>query len=157
MASSPIATDLSRRRLLQWGAAGLAAPAGLVALGGCVGSAPDPLLALAAAAGSDASLIETTVRGSPELAAGLTPAGAARAAHAAGLGAEIRRLDPSVELPASPPAGSTAGAATLSGVLAALDSSARAAAEAVPGLPGYRAALVGSIAACCAAYRSLLA
>ena len=47
-------------------------------------------------------------------------------------------------------------AATLDGVRSALDSSARTAAETVPGLPGYRAALVGSIAASCAAYRSIL-
>ncbi len=65
---------------------------------------------------------------------------------------KIRRLDPSAVLPpAAPPP-----VATLDGVLAALDSSARAAADAVPALPGYRAALVGSVAACCAAYRTLL-
>jgi hypothetical protein len=147
------ATDLSRRDVLRWGAAGLAVPAALVALGGCGASGPDPLLGLAATAGSDAALIEEAIRRSPDLAARLTPAGAARAAHAAALGTEIHRLDSSVALPTA----SQAGSATLDGVRAALDRSARTAADAVPGLPGYRAALVGSIAACCAAYRSLLA
>jgi hypothetical protein len=146
------ATDLSRRSVLTWGAAGLAASAGLVTLGGCVRPTPDPLLALAAAAGADAALIEAAVRSSPDLAPRLTPAGAARAAHAAALQAEIRRLDPS----AVPPTAAEVGSATLDGVRTALDSSARTAADAVPGLQGYRAALVGSISACCAAYRSLL-
>lgn len=155
---------ISRRQVLRAAALGLAAPALLGGLSGCAfGSDPDPLLALAATARADGALIDTAGRTFPQLAAPLTPVAAARREHAAALDTEIARLDSDYTPPSTPPSSSPAAPrsdagqdAALTAVLQSLASSARQAADVVGSLPGHRAGLVGSIAACCGAYRAVL-
>lgn len=155
---------LPRRQLLRAAALGLAVPALLAGVGGCgFGSEPDPLLALAATARADTALVEAAARTYSQLTARVTPVATARRAHAAALEQEITRLDAG-HTPPSNTAGSPAAPradagpeAALNGVLQALAAAARQAADLVPGLPGHRAGLVGSIAACCAGYRAVLA
>ena len=155
---------ITRRRVLCAAALGLAAPALLGGLGGCAfGSDPDPLLALAATARADGALIDTAARTFAQLAGRLTPAVAARREHAAALDTEIARLDSNYTAPSAPPSDSPAAPradagpdAALTAVLQALASSARQAADVVGSLPGHRAGLVGSIAACCGGYRAVL-
>lgn len=155
-------STVGRRQVLRAAVVGFAAPALLAGLGGCaLGSDPDPLLALAAAAREDAELADAVVKAFAQLTDPLASMVDARRAHGRALDEEITRLDPDHQTAGDPPAtpvtvpGSTADAA-LAGVLTALANAARQAAEAVPELPGYRAGLVGSIAACCAGYRAVL-
>lgn len=153
---------VGRRQVLRAAALGLAAPALLTALGGCaLEPDPDPLLALAAAARADGALVDAAAKAFAQLADPLWPVADARRAHARALEQEIARLDPDRPASGGPPAGTVAASggtadAALVAVLQALAGSERQAADAVPGLPGYRAGLVGSIAACCAGYRSVL-
>jgi hypothetical protein len=86
----------------------------------------------------------------------LTALAAARRAHATAMATELGD-----DAPPAPPADQPAPPApqarnAVAAVLAALDESQRRAAAEVPGLPRQRASLVGSIAACCAAYRTVL-
>jgi hypothetical protein len=143
---------------------GLAAPALLGGVSGCAfGSDPDPLLALASTARTDGALIDTVTRTFTQLAGRLRPVAAARREHAAALDTEINRLDsnytpPSAAPSASPgaPRADTGPEAALAAVLQALAGSAGQAADVVPSLPGHRAGLAGSIAACCSGYRAVL-
>jgi hypothetical protein len=142
---------------------GLAAPALLGGASGCAfGSDPDPLLALASTARSDGALIDTVARTFAQLAGRLRPVAAARREHAAALDTEINRLDSNYTPPSAAPSASPAprvdaGAeAALTTVLQALSGSARQAADVVPSVPGHRAGLVGSIAACCSGYGAVL-
>jgi hypothetical protein len=162
---------LSRRRML---ALAMATPVALSGLGACTpGSGepegPDPLIALAAAARSDAALAAAAVAADPALADRVEPLRVARTEHAAALDAEVTRLDPD-HTPVPGPTGtpstgstSTATPSAAPGARPGLDAlreavaTAHAAAAAVAvDLPAERAGLVCSVAACCAAYEAVL-
>jgi hypothetical protein len=131
------------------------------ALAGCstapVPQGPDPLIALADAARTDAALATAAITASPNLADRVQPLVEARTAHAAALDAEVARLDPArpSTTPATTPAPAQ-GSATLAQVRAAVLASGEAAATAALDLPAERVGLVASVAACCNAYAEVL-
>lgn len=150
---------LPRRPVLLGMTATLAVPV----LAGCGSRPPDPLVALVVQARSDAvssaAAAQALRTGSPRLSDELAGLAAARRAHADAMAAELGGDAPDAPEPAPaerPGAPMVEPATELTGVRAALDEAQRTAAAAVPGLPRRRAALVGSVAACCAAYRSVL-
>jgi hypothetical protein len=158
----------NRRRVLAAGATLLLA--GPAALTGCTLSArapegPDPLESPARRAEADTALAagvaQLAVHADPVLAAAARALAADRMAHATTLRAELRRARPRpasgsasppvAPLPANPDLASARGALTQA-VHAAQDE----AAGLVMTLPGYRAALLASVAACCASHAALL-
>jgi len=175
-ASNRVIRRISRRPvLLGLTAIAVAVPAGGV-LAGCGRGEPDPLEAVAARARSDAALIES-ILAQPTLGAALSgrlgPVADARRQHAVALGVELGETSPA---PAPPPPdpppdqstqpSSGPGSSGVSSrpspddvlprVRTALDNSVHQAGRLVLTLPRQRAALVASIAACCAAYRAVL-
>ena len=176
---------LDRRRVLRLALALPAAAALVSGCSGVTArrKEPDPLVALADAARADVALATAAVAADPGLSARIEPLRAARAEHAAALDAEVVRVGgvpggaaPTsvgpTAAPAAPPTGSaqasaTAGTSppasvtprvvTLAQVRDAVAASQRGAADLVPGLPAERVGLVGSVAACCAAYAAVLA
>jgi hypothetical protein len=149
---------ISRRRLL----AGLLLVPPAVAgcsLGPSAPTAPDPLLALAAAARSDAALAAAAIAADPGLTDRVQPLVDARTQHAAALDAEVARLDPdrAPTTPATQPAAPTGARPGLTEVREAVLASGNAAAEAALALPAERVGLVASVAACCSAYGAVLA
>ena len=154
VSGSAVGPGISRRSLLA---------ALLLALAGCsVGpsapTAPDPLIALAAAARSDAALAAAAIAADPTLADRVQPLVDARTQHADALEAEVARLDPQrTPAPAatrSPaPAGGPPG---LAEVRQAALASGTAAADAALTLPAARVGLVASVAACCTTYGAVL-
>jgi hypothetical protein len=117
-------------------------------------SPPDPLLALESLARSDAATAHAIATRYPE-ATYVAEVGKARAAQAQALRREIDRVAggpaPSTTRAVPPPPklpdGQKAAVKQLSDSLAA---AGRNASALVPSLPGYRAGLVGSVAAGCA-------
>jgi len=169
----------SRRRILAAGATLLVtAPAALAA---CTGSAraperPDPLEAPARRAETDTALAQAVAQIAaqagtqthPDLATAARALAADRTAHAITLHAELRRVRPGpaasnaaplaaptsiAPLPTDPPDLTGARASLTEAVRAAQDEAARL----VMTLPGYRAALLASVAACCASHAAVLA
>ncbi len=147
---------------------------------------PDPLGVLAVAARADAAAAASAAPTTPAKAVVLATVAAERRAHADALDAEIARAAGSVDgtpltpppattpaattPPGSTPPGSTPAAAppaastppvtppaTLAQVVAALTANQRTAAAAATGAPPYRAGLLGSVAAACAAELAVLA
>lgn len=165
-----VRVGVPRRVVLRAAVFGVALGSAGAGLAGCSFGAtepesPDPLIALAESARSDAALAAAAVAATPDLAARLNPLVTARRAHYAALEQEIRRLDPSRSVTpsaANPPstpstaATGTTGRASLAAVLAALGTSTKDAAAVVPGLPSERVGLVASVAACCAGYQVAL-
>lgn len=166
---TPISRPVPRRPVLVGMTAALALPAVAGSLAGCADKTPDPLIALVGQARSDATLLDAAARswqspppGQPDRPIGpitatlLTAIAEARRVHADKMAAELGDDAP----PPPPPDQATTPAqeprAALTAVLTALDASQRNAAALVPGLSRHRAALVGSVSACCAAYRSVL-
>jgi hypothetical protein len=155
--SPPPGSGVARRRLLA--GALLAVPA----LAGCsfgpgADEPPDPLIALADAARSDAALASAVVAAAPDLADKVRPLADARLAHAAALDAEVSRLDPErtvIPTPAPVPATGLAKDG-LARVRSAAQAAATAAAAVVPTLETGRVGLVASVAACCSAYAAVL-
>ena len=155
MEASP-ASGVPRRRAL----------AGLLlippALSGCaLGAAgpqrpADPLIALADAARTDAALAAAAIAADAALAARVQPLLDARTAHAAALDAEVNRLLRNRKATAPSPAPPVEGPVPLARVRAAAQASAVAAQEVALDLPVDRVGLVGSVAACCAAYAAEL-
>ncbi|MDQ3763005.1 MAG: ferritin-like domain-containing protein [Actinomycetota bacterium] len=158
----------SRRRVLVAGATTaallLASPA---ALTGCIAPAqapeePDPLEAPARRAEADAILAVAVAQAHPVLAEAARALAADRAAHATTLRAELHRAQPrsapSSAVPAAlpPPAPSPPANPDLASAREALTQAVRAArdeaARLVMTLPAYRAALLASVAACCATH-----
>lgn len=153
-------------------AAAVAVPAVAATVAGCADKTPDPLVALVDQARSDARLLDaaalawqTPPAGQPDRPTGpitatlLSAVGEARRVHADKLAVELGDDAPAASPPPSagqPTPAAPEPKAALSAVLTALDTAQRNAAALVPGLPRHRAALVGSVAACCAAYRSVL-
>jgi hypothetical protein len=129
-------------------------------LAGCSSGPPDPLIALVVQARADAELVaaaEQALRGTDAGTAGtLVPIAAARHAHADRLAAELGDDAPAPPGPDTPAPPAPPAAAALDRVRAALDEAQHRAAAEVPTLVRHRAALVGSVAACCGAYRAVL-
>jgi hypothetical protein len=154
-------TRLPRRSVLLGLAAALAVPAaGLLA--GCGSDEPDPLEALAASARADAALIDSLLNQGvlgAALGARLRPVADARRQHAVALGVELGETTaPSTPASGAPPvpADDLDTEAALARVRSALENSAQEAGLRVLTLPRRQAALAGSIAACCSAYRAVL-
>jgi hypothetical protein len=161
-----------RRRVLVAGATLLLA--GPAALTGCTLSArapkePDPLESPARRAEADAALATTVAQladqnadhANSALAAAARALAADRMTHATTLRAELRRARPGpASRSASPPVASLPVNPDLAGARGALAQAARAAQDEAAGLvmtlPGYRAALLASVAACCASHTALL-
>ncbi len=156
---------LSRRRVLAGGGRGLLALAVLgttaTACGPRTPPAPDPLEAQVVAARKDSELAAAAARSAPRSAVpALNEVAAERARHAAALVEELARAA-GKPTPTSTPESSTAASAepgatpppppppTVQDVANALRTSAESAAKLVPTLSGYRAGLMGSIAAAC--------
>lgn len=171
----------SRRRVLAAGATTTALLlAGPMALSGCTAPAavperPDPLESPALRAEADAAAAIAAARLVTDADEGLATAAKAlaadRMAHATALRAELRRVRPGpasrdtvapVTSPAAPPPPASPLpatpdlAATRSALIRGMRAAQDEAAALVLTLPGYRAALLASIAACCATHAALL-
>ncbi len=150
---------LSRRRVLTGGSRGLLALAligtAVTACGSTGSSEPDPLEAELSAARADSELAAAAAKSAPpEIAPALIELSAIRARHATALVEELSRAagkptptssaaaTPSSAVPATP-------APTPKDVVAALRRAGENAAKLAPTLSGYRAGLLGSIAAAC--------
>jgi hypothetical protein len=134
--------------------------AGLLA--GCGSEEPDPLAALATRARADAALIDSILNFGQlgaALSARLGPVADARRQHATALGVELGETSPANPPPpaAPPPTDQTDVDSAVQRVRTALGESSRQAGRLVLTLPRQRAALAGSIAACCSAYEAVLA
>ena len=156
------APALTRRRVLAVGGRGLLA----LALVGTAAAAcgtnnpePDPLEAELAAARSDSDLAAAAAKAAkPAVAPALNEVAAERGRHAAALLEELSRAagkpipTTTSETPSAPPTpDKPAPPPTLRDVSEALRKSADRATKLVPSLSGYRAGLMGSIAAACTA------
>jgi hypothetical protein len=141
---------------------------GLGALTGCTSSTPipeepDPLESPARRAEADAALAAAVAQTHPALAAAARALAADRMAHATSLRAELRRSRPgpapsSTAVPpavAAPPVNPDLTGAR-SDLTQAVHGAQDEAAGLVVMLPGYRAALLASVAACCASHAALL-
>ncbi|MDQ5856646.1 MAG: hypothetical protein M3302_10175 [Actinomycetota bacterium] len=168
----------SRRRMLGAGAALLVA--GPTVLAGCTGPTPaapeepDPLEQPARRAESDSVLAQAVAQAATEianqvdgqaLATVATALAADRMAHAITLRTELRRVRPTTvpssiapsapPAPAPPPAIADLASARAA-LLQAVHSAQDEASQLVVTLPGYRAALLASVAACCASHAAVL-
>jgi hypothetical protein len=150
--------------------------AGPAALTGCTLSArapegPDPLESPARRAEADAALATTVAQAHSALAVEAGALATDRMAHATMLRAELRRARPgpaprsaspsAVPPPvATPPVAPPPANPDLAGARSALTQAMHAAQDEAAGLvmtlPGYRAALLASVAACCASHAALL-
>ena len=153
---------LSRRRVLT-GGGGLLALGLTVSTGAACGSGrpkgPDPLQSVLAAARSDSELAAAAARTAPTaLAPALLVISAERARHASALIEELSRAagEPTPTSGATAPAptsptsaGSTPPPPTVTDVVDALRKAGESAATLAPTQSGYRAGLLGSIAAAC--------
>jgi hypothetical protein len=122
---------------------------------------PDPLADLAARARTDAASATAVAGAVPALAVAAKAVAQARGEHATALQKEVDRERPPASSTKPKPAENTkppAGAAAARKSLAdALTAAEQEAAKLVPGVPRYRAGLVGSVAAGCASLREVLA
>ena len=154
------AAMLTRRRLLADGGRGLLALAfvGTAATACGVGKppAPDPLEAELEAARRDSELAAAAAKAAkPALAPALNEVAAERARHAEALVEELARAagkpTPTSETATPTTSAAPAKPASVRDVAEALQKSAESATKLVPTLSGYRAGLMGSIAAACTA------
>lgn len=151
----------SRRRVLAGSGRGLLALALVGTAAACGRSeppAPDPLEAELAAARRDSELATAAAKGAkPAIAAALSEVAAERSRHATALVEELARAAgkptpteaPETTSATPAPTGQPAPPPRLRDVVDALRTSADSAAKLVPTLSGYRAGLMGSIAAAC--------
>lgn len=138
-------TDLSRRSVLRLGAvAAVALPLAACTTGN--DETPDPLAPLLAAAQADAAAARKLASGANGDVAGQIAD--ARAAHAVALKPEVDRLNRPQPKTTPAPAPEPADLAGFKDRLAAVRKQAE---DLVPALPAYRAGLVASVAAGCAA------
>lgn len=149
---------ITRRRVLVAGSRGLALAALLAATGTACGSTPppepDPLEQQAELARHDSELAAAAAKAAPPaVAPALTEVAAERARHATALTEEIARVGGKSSSATSSTSPTTSAATTppptAADVVAALHSSADSATKLAATLSGYRAGLVGSIAASC--------
>lgn len=156
------AAMLSRRRVLAGGGRGLLALAvvGTASTACGIGKppAPDPLEAELEAARRDSELAAAAAKvAKPVVAPALSEVAAERARHATALVEELARAagkptpTTTSETTTTAPAGGSAPPPSVRDVVAALRKSAESATKLVPTLSGYRAGLMGSIAAACTA------
>jgi hypothetical protein len=150
-----------RRRGVLLGLLGAGALVPASALAGCGRGRSDPLVPLVTRARRDAAFIDAVIATKAMNGNRLAALAAARRQHADALVGELGDDAPPASAAALSP-GDTPGAGDnpdelLDLLRSVLDGSRRQAAALVPTLTRPRAALVGSIAACCAAYRALLA
>jgi len=152
-------SGLTRRRVLIDGGRGVA----LLALLGAASTAcgtpappePDPLEQQVELARHDSELAAAAAKAAPPaLAPALTEVAAERARHATALADEVARVagKPTASTTTTSPTTTPAAAApppSVADVVAALRSSGDSAAKLAPTLSGYRAGLLGSIAASC--------
>lgn len=150
----------SRRDLLRLFAA---APALALATTACAGDdTPDPLIAPAGAAKSDAALASAIAQQHPGLAEAAQEVDRARSAHARSLLREIDRVAPRSPDEPSPvpdpkPGGAPASAdAATEELRTALANAQRSTAELAISLPPHRCGLVGSVSAGCASLLEVL-
>lgn len=153
-------SQISRRRALirggQWSLVLTVLGIAIPACGSDKTPEPDPLEAELAAARSDADLAAAAAKAVPASAPALLVIADERARHATALIEELARAagtpTPDPDLPTtSVAAGPPPAPPTVRSVSDALRRSADSAAKLVPTLSGYRAGLVGSIAAACTA------
>ncbi len=154
---------LTRRRVLTDGSRGLLALALVGTTAAACGSGkppgPDPLEAELASARDDSDLAAKAAKAAkPALAPALNEVAAERARHATALLEELSRAagkpipTTTAETTSTSPApGKPAAPPTLRDVSEALRKSAERATKLAPTLSGYRAGLIGSIAAACTA------
>jgi hypothetical protein len=152
---------MTRRRVLIDGARGLALLTLLGAASTACGTSPppepDPLVRQAELARHDSELAAAAAKAAPPaLAPALTEVATERGRHATALDQEIARLagKPSTTTSSTSPTTTSAAAApapTVADVVTTLRSSADSATRLAPTLSGYRAGLLGSIAASCVA------
>lgn len=160
---SPDPSDVSaltRRRVLVNGGRGLLALTLIGAAAPACGSdsppVPDPLEAQLEAARRDSELADAAAKAAaPAQVPALTVVADQRARHAAALVEEIARAagtptPSSTSSPASTTSAQAAPAPSVQDVISALRTSADSATRLAPTLAGYRAGLMGSIAASCA-------
>lgn len=150
---------ISRRRVLIGGGRGLALLAALSLAGTACETAPppepDPLEQQAELARHDSELAAAAAKAAPpSLAPALTQVAEDRGRHFTALSAEVVRLSgkPASSTSSTTPTTTSAPATpppTVADVVAALRSSADSATKLAPTLSGYRAGLLGSIAASC--------
>jgi hypothetical protein len=157
----------TRRRVIVDGARGLLALAALGAITTACGSpappAPDPLEAQLDAAHEDSELAAEAAKAAPPVIAPILNVIAdERAQHATALIEEIARAagkpiptSTTSSMPSTTTSAAAAPPPTVNDVINALRTSADSAAKLVPTLSGYRAGLVGSIAAACTAAYSV--
>lgn len=158
---SPVGYTMGRRRLLRLAAL---APATAVVVTGCdtqKRAEPDPLLALATAARSDAALAQAIARNHSGLSDKASAVAIARTEHARALQREIDRVNPPAPdtppppPPAQPAPPSPGDAKTV--LSEAIRTAQRQASGLVPAAPNYRAGLLGSVSASCASLLEVLA
>ena len=152
---------LSRRSALTSGGRGLLALAlvgtATMACGAGAPDEPDPLEAVLAAARADSELATAAARAAaPNMVPALLVVAAERARHATALVEELARAagtptPTSVAETTSASAQAAPESATRAAVISALRRSADDAAKLAPTMSGYRAGLLGSIAAACTA------
>lgn len=163
----------SRRRVLAAGVAtGTLLAVGPAMLGGCTAAPPalpeepDPLASPATRAESDVALAQAVAARHPALAAAAVALAMDRQAHATALRAELHQAGagtvPSSSVPSSsvPPTARDTAMTRQGDARDALAEAIRGArdeaAALVATLPGYRAALLASVAACCASHAVVL-
>jgi len=153
----------NRRRVLA-GALVLGAPV----LSGCTARAsgpsdPDPLGPVAGRAEDDVRLADAVAAAHPTLAAAAAALAADRREHAAAFRAELRRArlapptaSPSPSRAPAPAVVAFEPAAARAALVDALRVAQDQSAVLVAGAPGHRAALLASVAACCASHLAVL-
>lgn len=148
MPSSP--PPVSRRRVLAAGAT-LALFGAVASACGTAPPAPDALEAQVTLARRDAGLAAAAAGSvTTPVTDALRAVAERRQAHARVLTAEINRLaDPQAESTTAPTEPAQAGRASVADVVAALQDSAQRATDLATSSSGYRAGLLGSIAAAC--------
>ncbi|MFD6859566.1 hypothetical protein ACFWCF_19775 [Rhodococcus sp. NPDC060090] len=119
---------------------------------------PDPLLAQAARARTDASTATALIAASPDLAAPLTTISSERTAHADALDAEVARVAGTTtnDTPSPTTTAPAAEAPTVELLRERLTQSQRSAADVGRTLQGFRAGMLASISAACAVQTAVL-
>lgn len=153
---------MSRRTLLKWSSATLGG-LGVLGLTGCGASdddtaEPDPLLLPAARAHTDAATATMLIALAPDRADALATIADERTSHAAVLDAEIARVSAATTSTTAPPTTTAAPIddPTVEQLRERLTRSQREAADLARVTSGYRAGILASISAACAAQMAVL-
>ncbi|MGW4364985.1 hypothetical protein ACWEKT_05005 [Nocardia takedensis] len=180
-AGIPAPSAVDRRTALRWAGGGAVGAFALVAVTGCADETiylPDPLAAQEVSARADAAAATAAIALAPQRQAALTAIAAQRTEHAEALRAEVARVigvygdgtvptrrtaEPGTGAPGSGPAPASSAAPippaappTIEQLRERLTGSQRSAADLARTQTGYRAGLLASISACCAAQTGVL-